>query len=185
MVLNRVGCFASMMLASVAVAESVVLIAPEPSAEGTDLAVVWIQGANYNAGQYTQIAQQFQLEAAEAGYKAWIGIPDFVFSTPNPMQISSHIDSVMEKITSNGFTGDNWFLAAHSLGGVMTQDYLSSGTTAFKGQILMSSVLLRDRRSIQESDGTTLYDYQTPTLTIGGTKDGLMRITRVAESYWH
>ena len=101
------------------------------------------------------------------------------------MQISSHIDSAMDKITSNGFTGDNWFLAAHSLGGVMTQDYLSSGTTAFKGQILMSSVLLRDRRSIQESDGTTLYDYQTPTLTIGGTKDGLMRITRVAESYWH
>jgi hypothetical protein len=24
-----------------------------------------------------------------------------------------------------------------------------------------------------------------PTLTIGGTKDGLMRVTRVAESYWH
>ena len=52
MVLNRVG-FASMMLATAAFAESVVLIAPEPSAEGTDLAVVWIQGANYSAGQYT------------------------------------------------------------------------------------------------------------------------------------
>ena len=65
----------------------------------------------------------------------------------------------MDKISSNGFTGDNWFLAAHSLGGVMTQDFLVSGSTSpdanlFKGQILMSSVLLRDRRSLQESDGT-------------------------------
>lgn len=153
-----------MMLATAAFAESVVLIAPEPSAEGTDLAVVWIQGANYNAGQYTQIAQQFQLDAADAGYKAWIGIPDFTFSTPNPMQIGSHIQSVMDKITANGFTGDNWFLAAHSLGGVMTQDFLASGSSSpdaslFKGQILMSSALLRDRRSIQEDTGSTLYDY--------------------------
>ena len=163
MVLNRVG-FASMMLATAAFAESVVLIAPEPSAEGTDLAVVWIQGANYHAGQYTQIAQQFQLDAADAGYKAWIGIPDFTFSTPNPVQIGSHIQSVMDKITANGFTGDNWFLAAHSLGGVMTQDFLASGSSSpdaslFKGQILMSSALLRDRRSIQEDTGSTLYDY--------------------------
>ena len=44
-------------------AESVVLVAPDPSFSGTPIAVVWIQGANYNAAQYTQIAQQFQLEA--------------------------------------------------------------------------------------------------------------------------
>lgn len=96
----------------------------------------------------------------------------------------------MDKITANGFTGDNWFLAAHSLGGVMTQDFLKKGSTKvdasqFKGQILMSSVLLRGTRKVQDTDGTTLYDYSTPTLTIGGTKDGLMRISRVAESYWH
>ena len=65
-----------------------------------------------------------------------------------------------------------------------------SGSTSpdanlFKGQILMASSLLRDSRSVQESDGTTLFDYNTPTLTMGGTKDGLMRITRVAESYYH
>ena len=71
----------------------------------------------------------------------------------------------------------------------MTQEWLNgTGSSAdpsiFKGQILMSSTLLRDTRAIQE-DGTTLFDYSTPTLTIGGTKDGLMRITRVAESYWH
>lgn len=49
----------------------------------------------------------------------------------------------------------------------------------------MGSVLVRDTRSVQETDGSTLYDYETPTLTLGGTKDGLMRVTRVAESFWH
>jgi len=145
--------FALAGLTAQAFAESVVLVAPEPSAEGEPLAVVWIQGANYNAGQYTQIAQSFQVEAAKAGYKAWVGIPDFLFSTPNPKQIGGHIQSVMDKINANGFTGDNWFMAAHSLGGVMTQDFLNSGSTKpdsslFKGQVLMSSTLLRKRREV-------------------------------------
>lgn len=48
----------------------------------------------------------------------------------------------------------------------------------------MGSVLTRDQRKIN-SDGTSLYDYSVPTLTIGGTKDGMMRISRVAESFWH
>ena len=123
MVSNRMLALVG-LAAQYAFAESVVLIAPESTATGTPLAVVWIQGANYNAGQYTEIAQEFQLEAAKAGYAAWIGIPDFTFKTPNPKEVGTHIESAMEKITSSGFTGDNWFLAAHSLGGVMTQDFL-------------------------------------------------------------
>ena len=53
-----------------------------------------------------------------------------------------------------------------------------------KGQMLMGSVLLRDKHSITD-DGHSLFDYQVPTLTLGGTKDGLMRVTRLAEAYWH
>ena len=71
----------------------------------------------------------------------------------------------------------------------MTQQYLENSKSepdpsVFKGQVLMSSVLLRGTRSIQD-DGSTKVDYETQTLTIGGTKDGLMRITRIAEAYWH
>lgn len=101
-----------------------------------------------------QIAQSFQLEAAAQGYKAWIGIPDFWFDTPNPLQLDGHITSVIDKITANGFTGDNWFIAAHSLGGVMTQHFMqdkgssSYPASLFKGQILMGSVLRRHHRSI-------------------------------------
>ena len=48
----------------------------------------------------------------------------------------------------------------------------------------MGSTLLRSKRDINKT-GTTTYDFPVPTLTIGGTRDGLMRISRVAESYWH
>ena len=61
MVLNKIFSPLSIILstAATALAESVVLIAPRPSASGTPVAVVWIQGANYEAAQYTQIAQEF------------------------------------------------------------------------------------------------------------------------------
>ena len=74
-------------------------------------------------------------------------------------------------------------MAAHSLGGVMSQKYVK-GRTDIKGLVLMGSVLLRDNHSIDDQ-GQTTFDYDIPTLTIGGTKDGLLRISRVAESYWH
>lgn len=48
----------------------------------------------------------------------------------------------------------------------------------------MGSTLSRDLRGIQ-TDGKTFFDYPVPTLTIGGTKDGMMRISRIAESFWH
>ena len=48
----------------------------------------------------------------------------------------------------------------------------------------MGSVLERGTREIL-ADGTSYFNYGVPTLTLGGTKDGLMRISRVAESFWH
>jgi hypothetical protein len=47
----------------------------------------------------------------------------------------------------------------------------------------MGSTLTRDNRKMNK-DGTTHFN-NVPTLTIGGTKDGLMRITRIAESWYH
>lgn len=86
-------------------------------------------------------------------------------------------------LKQHGFTGDNIFMAAHSLGGVMAQTYNTDGGNV-KGQILMGSVLLRNARNITD-DGSTKFSYKTPTLTLLGEKDGLLRITRGAEAYWH
>ena len=48
----------------------------------------------------------------------------------------------------------------------------------------MGSVLLREERSINK-DGTTQVQTPVPTLTLLGEKDGLLRISRGAESFWH
>ena len=69
----------------------------------------------------------------------------------------------------------------------MSQDYIGGSNAEakiFKAQILMGSALNRDKHSIQQ-DGSTLFNYHAPTLTIGGTKDGFTRMSRVAESFWH
>ena len=66
----------------------------------------------------------------------------------------------------------------------MSQKYANKHSDTIKGQILMGSVLLRDNHSIND-DGSTHFDYDVPTLTLGGTKDGLMRVTRLTEAYWH
>lgn len=83
-----------------------------------------------------------------------------------------------------GFTGDNIFLAAHSLGGVFAQQYAQSHPDAMKGLILQGSVLLRNTRKVQ-TNGFTKFNTNMPTLTLCGELDGLMRITRCAESYFH
>ena len=103
---------------------------------------------------------------------------------PEPILIDSYVSKTIKKLQEAGFTGDNILIAGHSLGGVMSQKYATSHSDTIKGSILMGSVLLRDYRSIND-DGTTHFDYNVPTLTLGGTKDGLMRVTRLAESYWH
>lgn len=100
------------------------------------------------------------------------------------MLIDSYVNSTIKKLQEAGFQGDNILIAGHSLGGVMTQNYAKSNSSTIKGQILMGSVLLRDNHSIND-DGTTKWNYAVPTLTLAGTKDGLLRISRVAEAYWH
>jgi hypothetical protein len=41
-------------------AENVFLIAPDSSATGQPIAVVWIVGEGYSASQYTSVAREFQ-----------------------------------------------------------------------------------------------------------------------------
>jgi hypothetical protein len=42
---------------------------------------------------------------------------------------------------------------------------------------------MRKRREI-DSKGFSIVDFKKPVLTIGGEKDGLTRISRIAESFW-
>jgi len=49
----------------------------------------------------------------------------------------------------------------------------------------MAGNLLRDLRSNNNETGLTEINYDVPTLSITGTKDGLFRVTRAVEGYFH
>ena len=87
-------------------------------------------------------------------------------------------------LKDNGFEGDTVILAGHSLGGIVAQNYANSNAEDFQGLILMGAGIQRSNHKIND-DGTTHFDFDVPTLTINGTKDGLYRVTRVAEGWWH
>ena len=64
---------------------------PPYGAIGSEIAIVWVGGAHYDASDYMGIAVAFQQAAAAEGLKAWVGIPDFTFDTPKPYLLDGSI----------------------------------------------------------------------------------------------
>ena len=151
---------------------------------GSDIAIVWVQGAMCDNAGYQAIANAVQEAGAAQGQRIFVGIPDFIAGSPDPVTLPGKVTSTIDDLREMGFTGDNIVMAGHSLGGVMAQGYSESNSDLVRAQVLMGSVLTREKRSIN-ADGTSKFDYSVPTMTVGGTKDGLMRISRVSESFWH
>jgi len=161
------------------------LVTLEPTyTTGEPIAIVWIQGALCDNAEYTEIAQAVQAEGAMNGQSIWVGLPSFISGSPDPVTLPGKVTSTVESLRKMGFTGDNIVMAGHSLGGVMSQSYTETHADTIKAQVLMGSVLTREKHSIN-TDGTTQINYEVPTMAVTGSKDGLMRISRVAESYWH
>ena len=146
----------STLMLTTMVAGKTVILEPEAGAAGDkQVAMVMIHGMQCEPESYKALAENFQKEAAASGYKAWVGIPEFIFDAPEPVLIDHYVQDTIKELKKRGFSGDNIFMSAHSLGGVMSQNYVSSNKD-IKGQILMGSVLLRDKRTISDS-GSTLF----------------------------
>ena len=166
-------------------ADPVYLAPPTYASHLKPIAVIWIHGMECKPEAYKTISQEFQQVAAEKGFKVWVGIPEFILNIPQPLMMDHYVKSTFNVLKSKySFPGNQIYLAAHSLGGVMTQLYAKGKSDFIKGQILMAAVLLRNTRHIT-NEGKTSFDYDIPTLTLNGELDGLMRITRSAEAYWH
>ena len=161
----------SLSLLQLALAEDVIY---KPLKEGQEeVALILMQGAQVTPTQYAPLMKQIQ---STSEYSLWIGMPQYPLDTVEPLVIESGIQRVIKGMKSQGMNTSLLFLAGHSLGGAMLQDYVHSNPTGIKGQILMGSYLERKYKN---------QTYPTPTLTIGGELDGLSRVTRVMESYYH
>ena len=104
---------------------------------------------------------------------------------PNPIQIGGAAKQAKSDLAAKGFTSEEYYIAAHSLGTVVAQSWIQSNAGEFKGQILMGGGIVRDHRSNNNDTGLTHFNTVIPTLTIAATKDGLYRVSRAAEGYWH
>lgn len=146
----------------------------KPTKEGiADIGVVVIQGAQITPDKYVPLIEKLQNSSK---YSIWVGIPEFPLDTPEPLVISSGVDRILTSMNSSGMPRNaNIFFVAHSLGGIILQDYLASDPSVATGQILMGSYLLSKHRS---------KTYPVPTMTLGGEMDGLCRVTRIMEEYY-
>ncbi|MEH2270518.1 MAG: hypothetical protein V7K68_19245 [Nostoc sp.] len=152
--------------------------------EGTEIAIIFIQGEDIPIDQYCPVAKAIQDAAPDL--KIWVGIPQFIGDSPIPRETGLAIDKVISLMKQEGMPAtDNIFFAAHSVGGIAIQKYLKSFPERAKGQILMGSFLDKEYLSKLNDVGKTVIQYPVPTLTIGGTLDGLARITRIATGFWY
>ncbi|MDJ0796563.1 MAG: hypothetical protein QNJ51_06955 [Calothrix sp. MO_167.B12] len=157
----------------------------EPIGDGeTVVGLIFIQGEGIEIERYRPVAQAIQ--AAASDLKLWVGIPQFLGDSPIPRETGLAINKVISEMEKSGMPHtDNLFCIAHSVGGIAIQKYLKSFPERAKGQILMGSFLGKWNLADLDSQGATIIQYPVPTLTIGGTLDGLARITRIAAAYWY
>ena len=145
-----------------------------PNTTRPQLGMVFLQGADIAPEQYIPLARAIQ---NSSNYSLWVGIPEFTFNTPESVEVSGRIKNMIASLHDAGMMNTTRiFFAAHSLGGNVLQEYLFGERETGFAQVLMGSYLLRKYR-----DET----YPISTLTIGGELDGLCRVTRIMESFYH
>ena len=154
------------------------------NSQKTSVGLIFIQGEGIPVERYRPIAQAIQSAAPDLSI--WIGIPQFIGDSPIPRETGLAINKTLSELHNAGMPPtDNLFFIAHSVGGIAIQKYLQSFPERAKGQILMGSFLGKRYCSKIDAQGKTIIQYNVPTLTIGGTLDGLARITRIAAAFWY
>ena len=139
-----------------------------------EIVLIMIQGAYVKPDQYVPLAAAIQ---ANSVYTLWVGIPELPLDLAQPLAIPDGISRVLKSMTQQGMNASSIFYSGHSLGGAILQDYVfKNSDNSSQGQILMGAYLLRKYRN---------ETYPVPTLTIGGELDGLTRVTRIMEEYYH
>lgn len=157
------------------------IIIPPPSPSTTYSILIMIQGASLTPSSYQPLLEKIQQNTK---LSLWVGVSDFLLDTPNPLTISSQISDIIDQIKETaGGSPQKIFYAGHSLGGVVLSNHLKDQLV--DGVILLGSFLTRSFRSISDPDGFSILNFKSRVLTIGAELDGLSRITRMAEAFYH
>lgn len=151
--------------------------------QGFQAAYVFIQGAEIPAINYKQYVLDLQ---AKFNGSLWVALAEFPLNTPEPLLVNEIMNNIYAQFKQQGFNFDSstpFFFAGHSLGGIIAQDYLFSHLSKLNlnvtGLILQGAFI--QRPNLEKSTDPKY----PPILTLGGELDGLARVFRMAESYYH
>ena len=148
-------------------------VPPVAGKTGPEMAVMLIQGASCVPGAYKPFVAALQ---AASPARLWVGVPEFIADTPEPVQFGSKVDEIYGEMQGAGMNATFTAYLAHSLGGVMSQIHLAGGGVPnVDALVLYGSTLLRSNRN----------SFPYPVLTVDGDLDGLLRITRQAEAFYN
>ena len=168
---QSVLCSILCLCVNVSIGDDVIL---KPLKQGQpQVGMVFIQGAQVKPEQYIPLATAIQ---NANNYSLWIGIPEFTFDIPEPIEISEEVERIIKSLQVAGMNTTSIFFASHSMGGIILQNYLHDNPKMGFAQVLLGSYILRKYRN---------ETYPVPTLTIGGELDGLSRVARIMEAYYH
>ena len=147
----------------------------KPTNSGPEIAIIILQGAAIPCDRYVGIASKIQSKLSNL--RVWISIPDVFLELPFELTTNIAIDGALKDLQDAGFSSSSkLYLAGHSLGGTAAAGWTLSNSDKVSGLIQLGSFL--DRK----------YRYQQinfPVLMVGGEMDGLSRITRLAEEFYH
>ncbi len=142
---------------------------------GPSVGMILVQGAQIPTARYRPLAEAL---VNAVPFPLSIAVPAFIADLPEPIQMGSCVSRALKALDLP--KGALVFAAGHSLGAVMIQDYAFQQSGMFHGLLLMGGALQRKYRN-----GTASHNYPIPWVVLDGTLDGLYRVTRQAETFYH
>ena len=137
-----------------------------------EVGIIFVQGTRYNPEQFVGLFQEVQ---AMAELSVWVGIPRFSNNAVDVEEIPVAVARCTSELKEHGMKTSVLFYVGEYVGGAYLQEYLFNDNKNASGLILLGSFLSRENRQ----------KFPIPSLTIGGGRDGLVRLTRVMEAYYH
>lgn len=167
--------FVLLQIARIVTADTSYVLTPTTQFED-EVGVVIIQGAQCPTEGYEPLAKEIQRLMPMNTY---VGVPEYIGNVPEPLQFGSKFKEVVNMMKDKGMNETTKIIvAAHSLGAVMAQSWVHDNALKNNvvGQVLLGATVLRKYRN---------KSYPVTTLTVDGTLDGLLHVTRQAEAYFH
>ena len=164
-----------------------IILKPDQAKEGLEVGVLFVQGAQIDAKYYVKIHQELQTKFSG---RLWIALTEFPLNLPEPLAVNQIIIDSLNELNNSGLAisaQTPFFFIAHSLGGIVIQEYLLNESNQknlpvkFAGLVLEGSYIERKNyQVVKKQNANPTYSI----LSIGGDLDGLNRISRMSEAFY-